>query len=226
MLVKWGKLASFPFLLTKPLERIHCNLWGPSLVIFAQGFCFYVIFIDNFSRYTCFYPSKLKSYFIYVFLTVLTTSWESIQQKISLFQCDGRGEFTSNECVSHLARWKIKQLIFAFTLPNKMALLKETKASKLGLSMMFHSKVPQQLRVKAFSHLTSLIICYHHLCYKTTKVSMSFWWKNHMCTHHCEYLAALAILIFDLTLRTSLISKLCSVCFLDSEVLQPQHTYV
>lgn len=52
---RMGKSTRLPFLSSdfvsnKCLERIHCDLWGPSPVISTQGFQYYVILIDNYSR--------------------------------------------------------------------------------------------------------------------------------------------------------------------------------
>lgn len=52
----------------KPLEKIHCDLWGPSPVVSNQGFKYYAVFVDEYSRYTWFYPMKLKSEFYSIFL--------------------------------------------------------------------------------------------------------------------------------------------------------------
>lgn len=61
-----GKSCKLPFLsseflASKPLERIHCDLWGPIPVVSSQGFQYYVIFIDNHTKFTWFYPLKSKS---------------------------------------------------------------------------------------------------------------------------------------------------------------------
>ena len=52
-----GNSCRLPFIASetissRPLERIHCDLWGPSPVGSTQGFKFYVICIDNFSRFS------------------------------------------------------------------------------------------------------------------------------------------------------------------------------
>ena len=46
---------------SRPLELIHSNLWGPSPITSHLGNRHYVLFIDNFTRYTWLYPLKLKS---------------------------------------------------------------------------------------------------------------------------------------------------------------------
>nr|KAJ0198872.1 hypothetical protein LSAT_V11C600301960 [Lactuca sativa] len=52
-----------------PLDFVHCDLWGPSPVISKDGYNYYVVFIDDFSRLTWFYPLKTK----FGFYTVLST---------------------------------------------------------------------------------------------------------------------------------------------------------
>lgn len=54
---KMRKSARLPFeastyKATCPLKRIHCDLWGPAPVTSVQGFVYYVVFIDNFSRHS------------------------------------------------------------------------------------------------------------------------------------------------------------------------------
>lgn len=36
---------------TYVLSLVHCSLWGPFPVISKDGYCFYVIFMDEFSRF-------------------------------------------------------------------------------------------------------------------------------------------------------------------------------
>ena len=50
------------------LDLIHCDLWGPSPVPSNLGYKYYVIFVDDHSRFTWLYPLKLKSYFYHTFL--------------------------------------------------------------------------------------------------------------------------------------------------------------
>ncbi|KAJ9566476.1 hypothetical protein OSB04_002442 [Centaurea solstitialis] len=43
------------------LDLIHCDLWGPSPVVSTEGYRYYIIFVDDYSRFTWFYPLKTKS---------------------------------------------------------------------------------------------------------------------------------------------------------------------
>ena len=46
---------------TRPLELIHLEVWGPAPVTSHFGFQYYVIFVDDFSKYTWLFPLKNKS---------------------------------------------------------------------------------------------------------------------------------------------------------------------
>lgn len=51
-----------------PLQKIHCDLWGLAPNVSTQNFRFYVLFTDDFSRFTWLFPLKHKSDFFSCFL--------------------------------------------------------------------------------------------------------------------------------------------------------------
>lgn len=55
-----------PFLLssrvtTTPLELVHCDIWDPAPAASLLGFRYYIVFIDDYSRFHWPYPLKHKS---------------------------------------------------------------------------------------------------------------------------------------------------------------------
>lgn len=78
---------------TKPLELIYSDVWGPTLVSSLDGYLYYVVFVDHFSKYVWFYPMKNKSDVFNIFI-----QFKSIVEKkfalpiVSLF-FDNGGEF-------------------------------------------------------------------------------------------------------------------------------------
>ena len=69
-----GKNSRLEFLASdsvtcKPLDRIHCDLWGQSPVVSNQGFKYYAVFIDDFTRFSWLYPLRNKFDFFNVFTT-------------------------------------------------------------------------------------------------------------------------------------------------------------
>lgn len=154
---KLGKSSRLPFSDSQfsangPLERIHCDLWGPSPVLSCQGFRFYVIIIDNWSRFCWFFLLKCKSDFYPTFLKFQKLVETQFDCKIKTFQCDGGGEFVSNQFLMQLQNSGIKQLISCPHTPqqNMLAERKHRHLTELSLSMMFESKIPQKFWVEAF----------------------------------------------------------------------------
>lgn len=43
------------------LDLIYTDIWGSSPILSSDGYHYFVIFVDDFSRYTWFYPMSLKS---------------------------------------------------------------------------------------------------------------------------------------------------------------------
>lgn len=56
------------------LDLIHCDLWGLAPITTADGYRYYVVFVDNFSRFSWLYPLRAKSDF-YDILVYFTNSF-------------------------------------------------------------------------------------------------------------------------------------------------------
>ena len=78
---------------TKPLEIVHSDLWGPSPVVSYTRNKYYVIFVDDFTKYSWLYPLKLKSDVFQVFVDFQHRVERQLGQKIISFQSDFGGEF-------------------------------------------------------------------------------------------------------------------------------------
>ena len=52
----------------KPFDLVHSDLWAPSLILSVIGVRYFLFFVDDYSRFTCFYLLKNKdavfSYFL------------------------------------------------------------------------------------------------------------------------------------------------------------------
>jgi hypothetical protein len=64
-LVNWAKVKKLPFhcssrIYVAPLDLIHTEIWTTH-VHSISGLKYYVIFIDDYSRYSWIYPLQLKS---------------------------------------------------------------------------------------------------------------------------------------------------------------------
>jgi len=136
-----------------PLEKIHCDIWGPSPVSSFQKFKYYVVFVNNFSRHSWLYPMKLKSEFYEIFVKFQKLVERQHNHQIKAFQSDGGGEFISSRFQHHLKNYGIKQLISCPHTPeqNGISERKHRHIVELGLAMLYHSKVPLRFWVDAFA---------------------------------------------------------------------------
>lgn len=135
-----------------PLDRFHCDLWGPSPIVSKQGFKYYTILVDDFSRVSRLFPLKVKSDFYQVFVAYQKEVENQFNTKIKVFQSDGGGEFTSQLLRSHLASHGIQHLLScpSTSQHNGLAERKHRHLTELALAMMFQSKTSFKYWIEAF----------------------------------------------------------------------------
>jgi hypothetical protein len=79
---------------TQPLQLIHTDVWN-SPVQSVSGCRYYVIFIDDFSRFTWFYPLYNKSEVFDQFVKFKLLVENQFSTTIKQLQSDGGGEYNS-----------------------------------------------------------------------------------------------------------------------------------
>ena len=97
-----GKHHQLPFtdsvsITTCPLELVHTDVWGPAPVISCNGTRYYVSFIDNFTRFTWFFPLKYKSQVLESFKHFKSTMENILDCKIKILRSDYGGEYSKYE---------------------------------------------------------------------------------------------------------------------------------
>jgi len=95
---------------TKPLELIHSNLCGPISPQSLSGRQYYILYIDDFSRYTwvCFLRSKSSSEVCTVFRDFKNLVELQLKHRITRFRCDnGKGEYDNEAFRSILTEYGI-----------------------------------------------------------------------------------------------------------------------
>ena len=79
--IKWEKAVNclFSNKISKfPLEKIHYDLWGLAPITSNQGFQFYAIFVDDYSRFIWLCPLQRKSNFFLLLSKVSKIGRKSI----------------------------------------------------------------------------------------------------------------------------------------------------
>jgi Integrase core domain/GAG-pre-integrase domain len=99
-LCKLGKHTKLPFSLSKCKSKklfklIHSDVWGPVPVESFNGFKYFVIFIDNFSKTTWLYLLKNKSEVFSQFVNFCKFVENQYDTKINTFRSDNGTEFVN-----------------------------------------------------------------------------------------------------------------------------------
>ena len=87
---------------TKPLELVHSDVCGPFSTMSLAGFRYYVLFIDDFSRFTVVFPIVHKSDVLDRFLTFQAWAETLTGAPLRTLRTDGGGEYGSQEFDRHL----------------------------------------------------------------------------------------------------------------------------
>jgi len=160
-----GKAKQLPFSAatkgsTKPLEVIHSDVWtspAPSL----SGCKFYVLFVDEFSRFSWLYPLFNKSDVLSCFIKFKLLVENLIDTKIKYFQSNNGGEYTSTAFKQFLTN---NGIFHRLTCPhtsqqNGIAERKHRHIVETGLTLLAQSSFPTKYWVDSL--LTSVFLITH-----------------------------------------------------------------
>ena len=159
-----GKLSKLTFSLshsssTNVFEKINYDIWGPTPILYHRKFPNYACFVDDYSYYVWLIPLCAKSNFIDVYLAYEIYLKLQFEKKIKIFHSDGGGEFVNKRLALHFQQQGIvHQLSYPHT-PEKTDFVGRCHHTirELGMTMIFHSGVPNFLWVEAFTTTTFLI---------------------------------------------------------------------
>lgn len=96
-----GKQTRLPFRncvdkrTTRPLERIHTDVWGPVTPCSWDGKRYYVSFIDDYTHFTIVYLMKEKLEVFEKFRDYEARVTAHVGQRVSILRCDNGGEYLS-----------------------------------------------------------------------------------------------------------------------------------
>ncbi|XP_060957927.1 retrovirus-related Pol polyprotein from transposon RE2 isoform X2 [Cannabis sativa] len=93
-----GKNHRLPFPLsqsraTQPLALVHTDLWGPSHILSKENYRYYIVFIDDYSRFSWIFPLSIKSQAFETFIKFKSLVEKQFNLPIKAVQADGGGEF-------------------------------------------------------------------------------------------------------------------------------------
>ncbi|KAJ9547961.1 hypothetical protein OSB04_020504 [Centaurea solstitialis] len=141
---------------TKPLEIIFSDVWT-SPVVSQDGFKYYVIFVDHFTKYIWFYPLQRKSDVHEVFKRFKVLVENYFQHKIISFYSDNGGEYMGLK--DYLSRHGISHLTTPPHTPehNGYSERRHRHIVETGLALLSHASIPTTFWPHAFATAVYLI---------------------------------------------------------------------
>lgn len=126
---------------------------GPVPALSASSYAYYVIFIDNFSRFNWFYPLKLKWDFYAVLENFQKFVETQFSRKNKVFQIDGGSVFRNNRLKALFLKYEIHHSMSCTYTPaqNGRTERKHKHITETGLAMFFYAFLSTKYWVKAFS---------------------------------------------------------------------------
>ncbi|KAJ1686058.1 hypothetical protein LUZ63_017448 [Rhynchospora breviuscula] len=155
-----GKAHRLPFAASNsstssPLELIHSDVWGPTPIVSRNGFRYYVLFVDDYSRFCWIYFMMNKSDVSTIFTKFKAQVENLFSTNIKVLRTDGGAEFKP---ISTL----FPQIIHQTTCPhtpqqNGVSERKHRHIIELALSIMSYASLPTNFWDEIFSSVAYLI---------------------------------------------------------------------
>uniref|UniRef100_A0A2N9HXJ7 Integrase catalytic domain-containing protein n=1 Tax=Fagus sylvatica TaxID=28930 RepID=A0A2N9HXJ7_FAGSY len=175
-----GKMHQLPFLVSNknvksPFELVHADLWGLAPVLSYTGFHFYLVLVDEFTKFTWVYLLKHKSDTFKIFTQFQAMVHTQFSLPIKTLRTDCGGEFTSTDFNTFCdAKGILHQLSCPHTpQQNGVAERKHRHLIQCALALLSESYLPISYWSYAVSTATHLINrlptpnLHHHTPYET-----------------------------------------------------------
>ena len=142
---------------SKPLELVHTDLWGPASVKSTSGARYFILFLNDYSRYTWFYPLQTKDQALPAFKKFKLQVENQFDAKIKCLQSDNGGEFRSFKTFLQQT-----SIFHRFSCPynsaqNGRVERKHRHVVETGLALLAHASLPMEFWQYAFQTATFLI---------------------------------------------------------------------
>ncbi|TXG53583.1 hypothetical protein EZV62_018839 [Acer yangbiense] len=136
---------------------LYSDVWGPAPTLSGDGYRYYIVFVNAYTRYSWTYPLHLKSEALVVFVKFRAMVELQLDKKIKVFQADMGGEYIP--FVNQLSKVGIQ---VRFSCPhthrqNGVPERKHRSIVEMGLTLLDHGGLPMKYWFEAFCTATLLI---------------------------------------------------------------------
>ncbi|CAI7826234.1 unnamed protein product [Closterium sp. NIES-53] len=143
---------------TAPLDRVHIDLWGPAPVRSRGGHFYFLVIVDDYSRYVSVHLLTAKSEAPAIIMERARQAHSHFKTKIKILHSDGGGEFRNNTLKAFCSTEGIRQ---TFTLPdspqqNGVAESRNRILVQIARCLLTHASAPPSLWGYAMLHAAAL----------------------------------------------------------------------
>jgi len=135
---------------TKPLELIYSDVWGPSSMISSYDSRYYVCFLDAFTKYIWLFPLKQKSDVENIFLHFQTYVEHHFNTKIKVIQTDWEGEY--HRLNTYFSKYGIQHRLACPYTHEQMGAVerRHRQIIEMGLALLAYANLPKPYWEDAF----------------------------------------------------------------------------
>ncbi|KAM1942342.1 hypothetical protein ACFX15_010828 [Malus domestica] len=149
-----GKNHKLPFsfnitTVSNSLDLIHCDVWGPCPVSSVSGYKYYVLFVDEYSKYSSLFPLQHKSEVFSTFVIFKAYVENLLGHKIKILRTDSGGEFNGSAFASFLLQHGISHQYSCPHTPEQNGCVerKHRHLTETARTLLVASKVPHKFWV-------------------------------------------------------------------------------
>ena len=142
-----------------PLEYLYANVWGPSPVPSVDGYQYYVLLVDHFTKYCRFYHMHNKSDVSSIFVQFTVMVENQFSEKIKKIYSDNGGEFIKLRPL--LAAHGISHFTTTSHTPQQNGTIERRHQHivEMGMTLLHHASAPSTYWTYALATTVYLINC-------------------------------------------------------------------
>ncbi|GMP54052.1 hypothetical protein CsSME_00019325 [Camellia sinensis var. sinensis] len=142
----------------KPFSLIHIDVWGPFSPSLS-GYKYYVLFVDEYSKFTWLYPLCYKSEVFDKFVEFTAYVDNQFSTHLQIFRIDGGTEFVNSSMTQFFnSHGILHQISCPYTPPqNGVSERKHRHITETAIALLHHSSIPIKYWFDAISAATYLI---------------------------------------------------------------------